>query len=85
MIDFVGALAASFVLGFIIGLRIRRLPAVVYVVLFLAAVVISFFVGNFPFYATLQLGGEQLSLNLVFITSFLGLFIGSALLGGGSQ
>jgi hypothetical protein len=42
-------------------------------------------VGNFPFYAEFSVGGQQLSLNLVFITSFLGLLIGSALLGGGSQ
>jgi Na+/melibiose symporter-like transporter len=85
MIDFVGALVASFVLGLIIGLRIRRLPGIVYVVMFLAAVAVSFMVGNFPFYAEFSVGGQQLSLNLVFITSFLGLLIGSALLGGGSQ
>jgi hypothetical protein len=84
MIDFVGALAASFVLGFIIGSRIRRLPAVIYVVMFLVALVVSYFVGDFPFYA-LELGSVTIPMNGVFITSFLGVIFGSLLLGGGSQ
>jgi Mg/Co/Ni transporter MgtE len=84
MIDFVGALAASFVLGIIIGSRIRRLSAVVYVVLFLTVLVVAFFVGNFPFYV-LELGTEPIPMNAVFVTSFLGLIFGSLLLGGGSK
>ncbi|KYK38012.1 MAG: energy-converting hydrogenase B subunit J [Theionarchaea archaeon] len=84
MIDFIGALIASFVLGFIIGCRIRRFSAVIYVVLFLAAIVVSFFVGNYPFY-TFEVSSEIIPLNLVFITSFLGLIVGSLLLGGAHQ
>jgi hypothetical protein len=83
MIDFVGALAASFVLGIIIGIRIRRFSAVTYVVLFLASVAVSFLVGNFPYYGFTVIG--DISMNLVFLTSFLGLLVGSAILGGGSQ
>lgn len=83
MIDFIGALAASFVFGIIIGARIRRLPAVIYVVLFLVAVVISFMVGGFPFYGSVLV--EGVSMNVVFITAFLGLMGGSLLLGGGSK
>jgi energy-converting hydrogenase B subunit J len=85
MIDFVGALIASFILGFIIGSRIRRVPAVMYVVLFLVVLAVSFFVGDFPFYQLDLGGGEPVPMNTVFITSFLGLVFGSLLLGGGSQ
>ena len=84
MIDFIGALAASFVLGFIIGCRIKRLPAIIYIVLILVAVMVSFMVGNFPFYS-FTLGGGEIPMNLVFITSFLGLIFGSILLGGGGN
>jgi hypothetical protein len=84
MIDFIGALAASFVLGMIIGFRISRLPAVVYVVLFIVVLVVSFFVGNFPFYQ-FDIGTGPIPLNAVFITSFFGLIFGSLLLGGGQK
>lgn len=85
MIDFIGALVASFVLGMIIGFRISRLPAVVYVVLFIVVLVVSFFVGNFPFYQ-LDIGTTgPIPINAVFITSFLGLIFGSLLLGGGQK
>jgi hypothetical protein len=85
MIDFIGAVAASFVLGFIIGLRIQRLPAVVYVVLFLVVLVLSYFVGDYPFYI-FQIGKELLPINAVLITSYLGIALGSILpTGGGSQ
>ena len=83
MIDFIGALAASFVLGIIVGSRIRRLPAVIYVILFLVALVISFMVGGFPFYGFYVVRG--VTMNLVFVTSFLGLIFGSILLGGVSK
>jgi hypothetical protein len=85
MIDFVGALAASFVLGIIIGSRIRRLHAAVYVVLFLTVIAVAFFVGNFPFYVLTLGTGEPIPMNAVFVTSFLGLIFGSLLLGGGSK
>jgi hypothetical protein len=81
MIDFIGALAASFALGFIIGCRIHRLPALVYGILFLVVLVVSFFVGNFPFYS-FELASEPIPVNMVFITSFLGIIFGSLLLGG---
>lgn len=84
MIDFIGALAASLVLGFIIGSRIRRLSAVTYIVLFLLVLVVSYFVGDFPFY-TFELGTTQIPMNLVFITSFIGIILGSAVLGGVGQ
>lgn len=83
MIDMIGALGASFVFGLIIGCRIRRLPAVLYVVLFLVALALSFMVGDFPFYH-FSVGGGEIPMNPVFITSFLGLVFGSALLGGGN-
>ncbi len=85
MIDFIGALAASFVLGMIIGFRISRLPAVVYVVLFIVVLVVSFFVGDFPFYQ-FDIGTTgPIPLNPVFLTSFFGLVFGSLLLGGGQK
>jgi lipopolysaccharide export LptBFGC system permease protein LptF len=83
MIDFAGALVASFVLGFIIGLRLRRQSAVVYVVLFLLVLAVSYFVGNYPFY-TFVVNDMSIPVNLVFITSFLGLVFGSFLLRGGN-
>lgn len=83
MIDFIGALAASFVLGIIVGSRIRRLPAVIYVILLLVALAISFMVGGFPFYGFYVVRG--VTMNLVFVTSFLGLIFGSILLGGVSK
>jgi hypothetical protein len=84
MIDFIGALAASLVLGFILGSRIRRLPVVTYIVLFLLVLVVSFFVGGYPFY-TFEIGTTLIPLNLVFITSFIGILLGSAVLGGVGQ
>jgi hypothetical protein len=84
MIDFIGALAASLVLGFILGSRIRKLSAVTYIVLFLLVLAVSFFVGNYPFY-TFEIGTTQIPMNLVFITSFIGIVLGSAILGGVGQ
>ncbi len=82
MINFIGAVAASFIFGIIIGSRIRRLSFVVYVILFIVALAVSFFVGDYPFYG-FTFGSETIPVNTVFITSFLGLIFGSALLGGG--
>lgn len=82
MIDFIGAVAASLVLGFIIGLKIRRLPGILYVVLFLVILVLSYFVGDYPFYI-FQVGKELLPINAVLITSYLGIVLGSVLPGGG--
>ncbi|MBU7038158.1 MAG: hypothetical protein HXS52_09505 [Theionarchaea archaeon] len=82
MIDFIGAVVASFVLGFIIGLRIQRLPAMIYIVLFLVILVLSYFVGDYPFY-TFQVGRDILPINSVLITSYLGIVVGSVLPGGG--
>lgn len=82
MINFIGAVAASFIFGIIIGSRIRRLSFVVYVILFIVALAVSFFVGDYPFYG-FTFGSETVPVNTVFITSFLGLILGSALLGGG--
>jgi hypothetical protein len=82
MIDFIGAVAASFVLGFIIGLKIQRLPAIIYVVLFLVVLVLSYFVGDYPFYI-FQIGKELLPINAVLITSYLGIVLGSILPTGG--
>lgn len=82
MIDFVGALVVSFVLGLIIGIGIRRQELVMYVVLFLLVVVVSYFVGNYPFY-TFTVSDVSLPINLVFITSYVGLVVGSLLLRGG--
>jgi hypothetical protein len=84
MIDFIGAVAASFVLGFLIGLRIQRLPAVIYVVLFLVVLVLSYFVGDYPFYI-FQVGKDLLPINAVLITSYLGIAFGSILFGGGGS
>jgi hypothetical protein len=83
MIDFAGALVASFVLGFIIGLRLRRQSTVMYVVLFLLVLVVSYFVGDYPFY-TFVISDTTIPVNLVFITSFLGLAFGSLILRGGN-
>ncbi len=82
MINFIGALVSSFVFGVIMGSGIKRLPATVYVILFVTVAAFSLLVGDYPFYS-MQIGNESIPLNTVFISSFVGILCGSLILGGG--
>ncbi len=84
MINFIGAVAGSFAFGVILGSRIRRLPTIVYVILLVVVVASALMVGDYPFYL-FTVESEPVPLNMVFVTSFLGLLSGSLLLGGGQK
>ncbi|MGZ7067237.1 MAG: energy-converting hydrogenase B subunit J [Methanobacterium sp.] len=81
MIVYTGPLVLGFLLGFILGTRIKPSPesklkfdTEVYVILLIAAIVVAYLIGPFPYYLDVPLASG-------FVAAIIGLIIGKLLFG----
>lgn len=81
MIFYIGPLVIGFILGFILGTRIRLSPqsklefnAQIYVIVLITAIIVAYFIGPFPYYADVPLASG-------FVSAIIGLIIGKLLFG----
>lgn len=81
MIVYIGPLVLGFFLGFILGTRIKPSPhsklkfdTEVYVITLIAAIVVAFLIGPFPYY-------EDFPLASGFLSAIIGLIIGKLAFG----
>ena len=81
MIFYAGPIVIGLLLGFILGTRIKISPdsklkfdAEVYVIVLIAAIIVAYYEGPFPFY-------EDVPLASGFVSAIIGLLIGKLLFG----
>ncbi len=81
MIFYLGPIIIGFLLGFILGTRIRPDPesklkfnAEIFAIVLIAAIIMAYFVGPFPYY-------EDVPLASGFVSAIIGLLIGKLLFG----
>lgn len=81
MIFYLGPMALGFLLGFIVGSRVKITPESKlkftwgsYIVIFIAALVVAYFIGPFPYY-------EDAPLASGIVASIVGIFVGKIILG----
>lgn len=81
MIFYIGPVVLGLLMGFILGTRIKPVPesklnfsAEVYGIVFIAAIIVAYFLGPFPYY-------QDLPLAVGFVSGIVGLIIGKLTLG----
>jgi len=81
MIIYLGPLVIGFLLGFILGTRIKTDPESklkfdkeVFAIVFIAAIIVAYFIGPFPYYKDIPLASG-------YISGIIGLLIGKLLFG----
>jgi len=81
MIFYIGPLVLGFLLGFILGTRIKPSPesklkfnAEVYAIVVIAAIIVAYFLGPFPYYQDVPLASG-------FVSAIIGIIIGKLLFG----
>ncbi len=81
MIAYIGPLVLGFLLGFILGTRIKPSPqsklkfdVEVYILIFIAAILVAYLIGPFPYY-------EDFPLASGFLSAIIGLIIGKLAFG----
>lgn len=81
MIFYIGPLALGFIMGFIVGSRVKIYPESKlnftlgsYIVIFMAALVAAYFIGPFPYYKDAPLASG-------FVATIIGIFAGKITLG----
>jgi energy-converting hydrogenase B subunit J len=81
MIFYIGPLVLGFLLGFILGTRIKPSPesklkfnAEVYAIVLIAAIIVAYFLGPFPYYQDVPLASG-------FVSAIIGIIIGKLLFG----
>lgn len=81
MIFYVGPLVLGFLIGFILGTRIKPSPesklkfdTEVYAMVLIAAIIVAYFLGPFPYY-------EDFPLASGFVAAIMGLIIGKLIFG----
>ena len=81
MIFYLGPLALGFIMGFIVGSRVKIYPESKlnftlgsYIVIFMAALVAAYFIGPFPYYKDAPLASG-------FVATIIGIFAGKITLG----
>jgi len=81
MIYYIGPLVLGFLLGFILGTRIKPVPesklkfsAEVYTIIVIAAIIVAYFLGPFPYYQDIPLASG-------FLSAIIGLIVGKLTLG----
>ena len=81
MIFYIGPLVLGFLIGFILGTRIKPSPesklkfgAEVYAIVLIAAIIVAYFLGPFPYY-------EDVPLASGFVSAIIGIIIGKLLFG----
>jgi energy-converting hydrogenase B subunit J len=81
MIFYIGPLVLGFLLGFILGTRIKpssesklKFSAEVYAIVVIAAIIVAYFLGPFPYYQDVPLASG-------FVSAIIGIIIGKLLFG----
>lgn len=81
MIFYIGPLVLGFLLGFILGTRIKLSPeselkfgAEVYAIVLIAAIGVAYFIGAFPYYVDVPLASG-------FVSAIVGLIVGKLIFG----
>lgn len=81
MIFYIGPLVLGFLLGFILGTRIKPSPESklkfdkeVYAIVLIAAIIVAYYVGPFPYYVDVPLASG-------FVSAIIGLIIGKLIFG----
>ncbi len=81
MIFYIGPVVLGFLLGFILGTRIKPVPesklkfgAEVYAIVLITAIIVAYFIGAFPYY-------QDVPLAVGFVSGILGLIVGKVTLG----
>jgi energy-converting hydrogenase B subunit J len=81
MIIYIGPLVLGFLMGFILGTRIKPSPesklkfnAEVYAIVLIAAIIVAYFLGPFPYY-------QDVPLAVGFVSGIIGLIVGKLTLG----
>ena len=81
MIFYVGPLVLGFLIGFILGTRIKPSPesklkfdTEVYAIVLITAIIVAYFLGPFPYY-------EDVPLASGFVSAIIGIIIGKLLFG----
>ena len=81
MIFYIGPLVLGFLLGFILGTRIKLSPeselkfgAEVYAIVLIAAIGVAYFIGAFPYYFDVPLASG-------FVSAIVGLIVGKLIFG----
>jgi energy-converting hydrogenase B subunit J len=81
MIAYIGPLVLGFLLGFILGTRIKQNPhsklkfdAEVYLIIFVAALLVAYYIGPFPYY-------EDFPIASGFVSAIIGIIIGKLAFG----
>lgn len=81
MIFYIGPLVLGFLLGFILGTRIKPSPesklkfgAEVYAIVLITAIIVAYFVGAFPYYKDVPLASG-------YVSAIIGLIIGKLIFG----
>ena len=82
MTFYIGPLVIGFLLGFILGTRIRPDPQSklkfdkeVYAIVLIAAIFIAYYIGAFPYYVDVPLASG-------FVSAIIGILVGKLLFGG---
>ena len=81
MIFYIGPVTIGFLLGFILGTRVQissqsklKFDTEVYVIVLIAAIIVAYYLGPFPYY-------EDVPLASGFVSAIIGLIIGKLLFG----
>lgn len=81
MIIYIGPLVLGFLLGFILGTRIKLSPeselkfgTEVYAIVLIAAIIVAYFIGAFPYYIDVPLASG-------FVAAIIGIIVGKLLFG----
>ncbi len=81
MIFYIGPLVLGFLLGFILGTRIKPSPesklkfgVEVYAIVLITAIIVAYFIGAFPYYADVPLASG-------YVSAIIGLIIGKLIFG----
>lgn len=81
MIIYIGPIVLGLLLGFILGTRIKPVPesnlkfgVEVYAIVLIAAVIVAYFLGAFPYY-------QDFPLAVGFVSGIIGLIMGKLILG----
>jgi energy-converting hydrogenase B subunit J len=81
MIFYIGPLALGFLMGFILGTRIKTAPESklkfdkeVYIIVIIAAIIVAYFLGAFPYYNDIPLASG-------FLAGMAGIIVGKLALG----
>ncbi len=81
MIFYIGPIIIGFLLGFVLGTRIKMSPesklkfdAEIYAIILLAAIIVAYYLGPFPYYIDVPIASG-------YVSAIIGLLIGKLLFG----